>query len=209
MDGRKSDWTAQERRVFARLSSPLKIQSFLDALRYSVKAETLSPRLVLRHRVAHCFDGALFAAAALEYNGERALVIDLLASSEDDHHVLAVYRRQGLWGAIGKSNYTGCRFRDPVYRTLRELVMSYFHVYFNLAGTRTLRMYSRPFDLGMVKDLDWRRSEDDVTAVGNYLDRRKHYALVPKSALRNLSRADERLFKAETLGLVRKGAFKI
>ena len=127
-------FTPAERAVFRRLNSPDKIQRFLDDLAYNKEpggATCRSPRRVLRDRMAHCMEGALFAAAALRMNGHPPLLLDLEAVRDDDH-VLAIFRLRGHWGAAAKSNFAGLRYREPVYRTLRELVMSYFEQYFNL-----------------------------------------------------------------------------
>lgn len=202
-------WNAQERAVFRTLNRPSKIQSFLDEIRYNITDKTLSPRGVLAERVAHCFDGALFAAAALEFHGYHPFIIDLRSNAQDDDHVLAIFKQAGLFGAIGKSNYTGCRYRDPVFRTLRELAMSYFNIWFNLAGRKTLREYSVLFDLEKVRDVDWRYTAEDLTPLGERLDGIRHYYLISRQAERNLADADDRLFRAETLGLNPKGAFQV
>ena len=202
-------WTRAELKVFAKLSAPFKIQLFLDSLRYNLDEITRSPREVIRKRRAHCFDGAMFAAAALERIGFPPLILDLRANEDDDDHVLAVFRQSGLWGAIGKSNYTSCRYRDPAFRTLRELSMSYFVDYFNLAGRKTLREYSVTFDLRRVRDIEWRTTGEDLDPLGMRLDSVRHFRLIPRAAERNLSPADDRSFKAETLGLDPRGAFKV
>ena len=140
---------AAERAVFRRLATPEKIQRFLDDLAYNKEhdGETCrSPRRVLRDRTAHCMEGALFGAAALRMLGHPPLLLDLEAVRDDDH-VLAIFRERGHWGALAKSNYSGLRYREPVYRTLRELAMSYFEHYYNLKREKTLRNYSRPVNL--------------------------------------------------------------
>src|SRR5205085_8528628 len=151
-------FTAAERAVFRRLSTPEKIQRFLDFdLAYNKEPggpTCLSPRLILRERVAHCMEGALFGAAALRMIGHPPLLLDLEAVRDDDH-VLAIFRERGCWGAVAKSNYAGLRFREPVYRNLRELAMSYFEDYYNLEGERTLRTYSRPVNLRRFDRIGW------------------------------------------------------
>ena len=142
--------TATETRILKALKTPQRIQHFLDLeIGYNKEpdGETIrSPRRVLRDRVAHCLEGALLAAAALRLHGHRPLLLDL-GSVRDDDHVLAIFRLHNHWGALAKSNYSGLRFREPVYRTLRELVMSYFEHYFNLQREKSLRNYSRPVNL--------------------------------------------------------------
>jgi hypothetical protein len=127
----------------------MRIQEYLDGLRYNTEAdgETFrSPRRVLRDRTANCIEGAVLAAGAFRFSGQPPLIMDLTAVHDEDH-VIAVFRRDRHWGAIGTSKFTGLRFREPVYRTLRELAMSYFEHYYNLEGERTLRGYGRPVNL--------------------------------------------------------------
>ena len=143
MNNLKSDFTPSELRKFRRLKTPQGIQQALDAMPYHLEDTAWSPRRVLRENTSHCYEGALFAAAALRLNGYPPLILDLEAEHDTDH-VIAVYQVDGCWGAVAKSNYTGCRYREPVYRTLRELALSYFDTYFNLRGERTLRTFSRP-----------------------------------------------------------------
>ena len=128
-----------ERRVMDRLSAPDRIQAFLDGVAYSVESEYRCPLRVLRERIAHCFDGALFAAMALRRIGYPPLILYMIANDRDDDHLLALYKRQGYWGAVAKSNFVGLRFREPVYRNLRELVMSYFEQFYNVEREKTLR----------------------------------------------------------------------
>ena len=138
--------TSAEAGRLRRLTPPWRIQKFLDDLDYDAPGEGCrSPRRVLRERKVQCMDGALFAAAALRVQGEPPLILDLEAVFDDDH-VLAVYRRNGLWGSIARSNYSGLRFREPLFRSVRDLVLSYVEAYFNLRRQKTLRRYSRPFD---------------------------------------------------------------
>src|SRR5262245_40563625 len=141
----RNRFDCSELAILRRVDTPAKIQKFLDCdLDYNKErdGETCrSPRRVLRDRTAQCMEGALFAAAALRVQGFPPLLVDL-ESVRDDDHVIAVFRQRGHWGAVAKSNYAGLRFRSPVYRTLRELVMSYFEHYYNPAGEKTLRAYS-------------------------------------------------------------------
>ena len=127
----------------------------------------------MRDKTAHCFEASLFAAAALRVNGHQPLILDL-ESVRDDDHVIAIYRVDGHWGALAKSNYAGLRFREPVYRSLRELVMSYFEHYYNLKGEKTLRAYSRPVNLSRFDRQNWMTSEDDLWVIPEYLTEIKH-----------------------------------
>ena len=134
-------FTASEQRKLRSLKTPHGIQRLLDDMPYHLADTAYSPRQVLRENTSHCFEGALFAAAALRANGYPPLILDLEAEHDTDH-VIAIYRQNGHWGAVAKSNYTGCRYREPVYRSLRELALSYFDVYFNLRRERSLRTFS-------------------------------------------------------------------
>ena len=127
-------------RALRRLNTPARIQKFIDALPYQYGNTAWSPQRALRERKGHCLEGALLAAAALRMNGHPPLLMDLEAVHDDDH-VVAVYREGGLWGGIAKSNFAGLSFRTPIYRTLRELALSYFEHYYNLRGERTLSYY--------------------------------------------------------------------
>lgn len=187
-------------KLLSRLSSPEKIQKYLDELPYNKEknGETCrSPRLVLEHHTAHCFEGALFAAAALQVNGRQPWILDLEAVRDDDH-VIAVYRTNGCWGAIAKSNYAGLRFRSPVYRTLRELALSYFEHYYNLRGEKTLRAYSRPVSLTRFNDINWMTSDEPLWAIPEYLCTIKHTPLFNGNLRRMYM--DDRLYRAGLVG---------
>ena len=188
-----------ELRRLCALSSPEKIQAFLDAMPYHLADTAWSPRRVLRERTAHCFEGAVFAAAALRVNGYPPLVWDLEADNDTDH-VIAVFRERGGWGAIGSSNYSGLRWREPVYRTLRELSMSLFDAYFNLRRERTLRRFSRPVDLSRFDRLDWMTSEKDVWFIPEYLLDIPHTPMLTRAQAKRLHRLDERSWKAGIVG---------
>src|ERR1700757_2715635 len=160
----RDPFTPAERAIFRRLRSPELIQRFLDDIAYNKEkggATCRSPRRVLRDRTAQCMEGAMFGAAALRGNGFPPLLLDLEAVRDDDH-VLAIFRMRGHWGAIAKSNYSGLRYREPVYRTLRELAMSYFEHYFNLGREKTLRNYSRPVNLRRFDSIHWMTAEEDM-----------------------------------------------
>ena len=199
----RAAFSPAERDAFRRLNAPEKIQRFLDCeIGYNKEPEgdtCRSPRRVLRDGVAHCMEGALFAAAALRMAGFPPLLLDLEAVRDDDH-VLAVFRQRDGWGAIAKSNYSGLRFREPVYRTLRELVMSYFEHYYNLAGEKTLRRYSRPVNLTRFDSIAWMTAEEDVWAVPNYLCGVAHTPLFAGGRVPRLNHVDARLFAAGCLG---------
>jgi hypothetical protein len=189
----------QELVLYRRLNTPEKIQKYLDDLPYNKErdGETCrGPRRVIRDNTAHCFEGALFGAAALRMNGLPPLILDL-ESVRDDDHVIAIYRTNGCWGAIAKSNYAGLRFRSPVYRTLRELALSYFEHYYNLDGEKTLRAYSRPVNLSRFDKINWMTSEEELWAMPEYLLEISHTSIahLPRRMF-----MDERLYKAGLVG---------
>jgi hypothetical protein len=194
---------ARETRVLKALKTPERIQRFLDhEIAYNKELEgatVRSPRRVLRDQVAHCMEGALLAAAALRVQGYPPLLLDLEAVRDDDH-VLAVFKQHGHWGAIAKSNFSGLRFREPVYRSLRELAMSYFEHYFNLEREKTLRKYSRPVDLSRFDRIGWMTTEDDLWVISEHLAKIPHVALLRNGARRPMARVDDRLFAAGLTG---------
>jgi hypothetical protein len=187
-------FTPSELKIFTSLSTPIKIQDYLDAMptNWEKKGETcMSPRRVLANKKAHCLEGAMLAAAALWVHGEPPLLFDLKTANRDDH-VVALYRRNGYWGAISKTNHATLRFRDPVYKTLRELALSYFHEYFdNATGKKILRAYSaKPFDLRQYGD-EWITSEEELFHIDRAIDRAPHVSLMPKKNGRMIRLADK------------------
>lgn len=192
---RESGLTRKEYETLARLSTPIKIQNFLDALpmNWEKSGDThLSPRRALRARKAHCIEGALIAAAALWIRGEPPLIMNLssLLGKGDVDHVIALYNRGGFWGAISKTNHASIRFRDPIYRTPRELALSYFHEWFmNETGEKTLECYSKPLDLRRF-GVEWITDGKDLWHIADALSALSHYQLVPKGNRRHVRRAD-------------------
>lgn len=188
-----------ELRRLRSLKTPQLIQRFLEELPYHHANTAWSPRVVMREASAHCFEGAVFAAAALRVNGFKPLLWDLEGIRDTDH-VLAVYQRNGHWGAIGKSNFAGLRFREPVYRTLRELAMSYFDNYYNLLGERTLRAYSRAVDLSRFDRLDWMTTEKPVWFIAQHLCEIPHTRVLTEAQIKRLTRLDKRAHAAGLTG---------
>ncbi len=194
--------TRAETGVLRRLSTPEKVQRYLDDLTYNVEPDgdtVRSPRRVIRDRTAHCAEGAFLAAAAFRVNGRLPLLVDLEADNDDDH-VLAVYRDRGLWGSVATSKFSGLRFRAPVYRTVRELVMSYFEDYFNWDGDRSLRAYSRPLSLARFDRINWTTAEEDLWPVVEWLTVAHHTPLVGLAVAKRLPRVDRRSFQSGVLG---------
>ena len=175
-----------------RLDTPQKIQAYLYGLKqnFEVGGDTCRPvRAVLQSGAAHCIEGAMLAACALWVHGEPPLVMDMRAVRDYDH-VVALFRRHGRWGAISKTNGIGLRWRDPVYRTLRELAMSYFHEYYNRRDHKTLREYSLPYDLRRIAPALWVSGEKNVWCVGDALDELRHFPLLNGYNLKALARRD-------------------
>jgi hypothetical protein len=199
--GRADGFTAAELRALRALRSPYGIQRALDAMPYHHASTAWSPRRVLRERRAHCLEGAVFAAAALRVLGHPPLLLDLEAVQDTDH-VLAIYRERGHWGAIAKSNFAGLRFREPVHRTLRELVMSYFEGYVNLRGDRTLRAYSRPVNLARFdrQRPAWMTTDGDLWWIAEHLVEVPHTPLLEPAMIRHLHRVDRRSLAASLVG---------
>lgn len=187
--------------VLRRLDSPLKIQAYLFSLgqNFEPDGDACRPvRRVLREKNAHCIEGAMLAAAALWVHGEPPLIMDMHAVRDYDH-VVTLYRRNGRWGALSKTNGPALRWREPVYRTLRELAMSYFHEYTNRLGEQTLREYSRSFDLRRVDPAIWVSGEKDAWAVADALENVPHYPLINTRQARALVRRDP--FERRVLGM--------
>jgi hypothetical protein len=189
-------------RTLRALKTPKLIQQFIDGLTYQYADTAGSPQRTLRERKGHCLEGALVAAAALRLHGHPPLLMDLEGVRDDDH-VLAIYRERGLWGSIAKSNFAGLRSRKPVYRTLRELAMSYFEHYYNLRGEHTLRAYSRPVNLARLDGKQWMTSEEDVWCVPELLIAARHFPIAPDKVMRALPRLDRRSFEAGMHGWVK------
>lgn len=198
--------------ILKKLSTPIKIQDFLDKLpvNFEKKGETnMSPQRALREKKAHCFEGALLAALALWIAGEEPLLLDMKSTTEDWDHVLAPYKRGGYWGAISKTNHATIRFRDPVYKSIRELVLSYFHEWFmNKNGKKTLRSFSKPYNLKKLGK-GWITSEKNLWHLVKILDKLPHYPVAPKKNLKLLRRADKMEMKAGKLAEWGKDGRKI
>ncbi len=198
-------FTRAELAVFRNLSNPERIQQFLDGeLSYNKEPEgptCRSPRRVLRDRVAHCIEGALLAAAAFRVQGLPPLIVDMEAVRDDDH-LVAVFRDGRYWGAVGKSNYAGLRFREPVFRSLRELVMSYYPYYFNVDAEFSLRTYSRPVNLSRFDRINWMTAEGELWSISDYLYAIPHRRLLTPAQERKRRWADRRLFESGLVGMI-------
>lgn len=194
---------------FVKLTTPFKIQEFLDAIPYSDEERYRCPKSVLRDWKAHCYDGAVFAAAALRMIGYPPLLVEIVPNHRDDDHILAVFRYRKHWGAVAKSNFVGLRFREPVYRDLRELIMSYFESYFNIKREKTLIGYSAPLNLSRFDKLDWLINDSAMDAIAEGLDNTRKYRILSPVMARQLSLVDKRFYKAGLLGANPRGLLKL
>ncbi len=200
MDEFEKRLTTEQRGLLAGLDTPARIQAFLDAMPYSPENANRCPLSVLRDRTAHCLDGALFAAAALRRIGHPPVLIDLLPEpGTDDDHVLAIYRVDGYYGALAKSNYTGLRSREPIHRSLRELVLTYFENFFNLYQEKTLRRYTAPLRLAAYDHLGWMWRDAGADAVERLLTRLCKFPLITPEMAARLSPVDDLSNRAGTL----------
>lgn len=186
--------------LYKRLDTPSKIQSFVNALpaNFEQEGETyMSPARTLREHKAHCMEGALLAASILKYHGRKPLIMDLRAKKPDQDHVVALFRVGKCWGAISKTNHAVLRYREPIYKTLRELALSYFHEYFdNKTGNKNLREYSVAFNLEKFNPIDWETTEKDLWDIVDCLDNSKHYFLISKKQEKFLRKAEPIEIKA-------------
>ncbi len=187
-------FSKKEAALFKKLSTPAKIQDYLDSLpfNYEKRGETsYSPLEVMRHKKAHCFEGALLAYAALRQAGEKPLLMNLRALPADDDHALVLFRQNGYWGAISKTNHAVLRFRDPIYRNVRELAASYFHEYFmNATGLKSLRAYSKPMTLERF-GTGWIASEEPLWHIAHALRDAPHISLLPEENRKYLRHASK------------------
>jgi len=189
----------EELKILKPLNTPKKIQDFLDKIpmNFEKKGDTCySPRMVLKNWSAHCVEGAVLAAAILRLHGHKPLIVDMESNAKDFDHVITVFRRNGHWGAISKTNHAVLRYREPIYKTVRELVMSCFHEYFTDDGKKNLRAFSNPVNLARFDHLNWMTSEEDVWFIPEYLVDVKHNPLVNKKQISFLRKADDVEIKA-------------
>jgi hypothetical protein len=201
--------TPVEQQLLKGLDHSAKIQAFLNTIPYSEDKFYRCPLRVLQDRKAHCFDGALFAAMALRRIGFPPLILEHIPNERDDDHIVAVFKQRDHWGAIAQSNFTGLRYREPIYRSLRELMMSYFEDSFNSAGEKTLRAYRGPINLKTFDRLDWMSSDTGLDALADAMDRYRVIALITEDMVANLDLADERSLRAGLMGSNPGGLFKV
>ena len=188
-------YTKEEIKLFRKLNTPSKIQDYLNSIPFNFEENgdtCMSPREVIRHNIAHCMEGAMLAFLLLEFHGYAPRIMDLRSVKKpyDDDHVVVVFKQFGCFGAISKTNHGVLRYREPIYKTIRELALSYFHEYFLHTGVKTLREYSRLFDLNHFNYLHWRTTENDLTDIPLYIDEIRHYPLLSHAQIKNLRLAD-------------------
>jgi len=193
-------FTKEQEAVIKKLNTPKKIQDFINSLKINFdydKDTCQSPSMVLKSGKAHCIEGAILAAAILRYHGFQPLLLDLESAKEDYDHVVALFKQHNHWGAISKTNHAVLRYREPVYKTLRELALSYFHEYFlTKNGKKTLRRYSKPINLKIFDKFNWVSSEEEVWFIPEYLSKAYHYPILNKKQLSLLRKADPAEIKA-------------
>ena len=196
--------------LYRSLHTPAAVQAFLDETVYSADHFYRCPLRVLRERTANCLDGAFFAAGCLRQVGCPPLVVDLLPEpGTDDDHLICVYKRYGLWGAVAKSNFAGLRYREPIYRTVRELVLSYFEQYFNVAGMKTLRAYTRPVSLTRWDFAGWMYRDEGMDVIEQALYRVRQVPLFSPEVIAGFIEVDPRTLKAGLGGANEAGLFKV
>jgi|SRR3989338_714679 len=185
----------KEMKILKKLNTPKKIQDFLDKIPINFEEDgkdtCMSPRVVLRKGKAHCIEGAIFAALCLKLNGEKPLLVDLTATPKDFDHVICVFQRNGFWGSISKTNHAVLRYREPIYKSIRELVMSFFHEYIDDGGKKNLRSYTNPVDLSRFDHLNWATSEENLWFIDDYMAKVKHIPILTKSQIAGLRKADK------------------
>jgi len=186
-------FSKEEVKLFKSLNNPKKIQDFINKIPINKEPEgdtCISPKQVLLQNRAHCIEGAMLAATIFRFHNQPPLVLDLTSNSKDFDHVVAVFKKDGYWGAISKTNHAVLRYREPVYKTIRELVLSYFHEYFLDNGKKTLRTYSMPINLSKFDNKNWMTSEKNVWFVADHLVKVKHYPIVNKKQIHFLRTAE-------------------
>ncbi len=193
---KRFDYTKKEIKLFRKLDSPKKIQDYLNFLPFNFEEKwgtCMSPRKVLESGRADCLEGAVFAAAVLEFHGNRPWLLDLRSAKKpfDYDHVVAVFKQFGCFGAISKTNHGVLRYREPIYRSVRELALSFFHEYFLNDGRKTLREYSELLDLSKLSGINWRTSSGDIWQIHEHLDKIKHHPILSSKQIKNLRKADK------------------
>lgn len=198
-----------QRKTLLELETPVQIQAFLDSIPYVGEDLNRTPLRVIQDHKCHCLDGGMLAAALLNHLGFQPLLLDLVpVPGIDDDHVLAIYQNRGLWGAVAKSNFTGLRYRDPIYRSLRELVMSYFEAFYNADGIKTLRGYTRPLNLQRFDRREWQTNQAGTDAAVARLYNLSPIPVVPDTSIPFIAHLDKRSYEVGFIGVNMDGLYK-
>jgi hypothetical protein len=204
-----SQWSKADYLIIEALKTPFEIQIFLDGVPYAATERNRCPVNVIRDRQAHCLDGALFAAAALRRIGFPPIILDMLPEpGTDDDHVLAIFQVNGCFGAVAKSNFVGLRFREPVYRSLRELVMSYFDVFYNVDALKTMRSYAAPLHLEKLDNTGWMWQDSGADDIEKRLKTQRQFSVIAEKGAKELNRVDELTYRAGMLVVNKAGLYK-
>jgi hypothetical protein len=201
-------WNTEEIDIINSLDTPESVQAYLDQIPYNTEITCRSPRRVMRDKKANCMEGAFFAAASLESLGFNPSVVYFYAV-RDDGHAITLFRRNGKYGSIAKSNFTGLRYRSPIYKSVREVVLSYFDHHFNILKELTMRKYTQPLYLKQTLFPDWQLREDDLFDISDHFDKLRTYTIITPYEARSLRLVDEMSYKAGLLGADKKGLYKI
>jgi hypothetical protein len=202
-----NEWTKGEISFLKRHRTPERAQDLLDSLPYRCEDGHFSARSALREGRAHCFDGSLLAAAALTRGDCVPMLIDLCAARDDDH-ILCGYKWKGYWGAVAKSNFPGLRFREPIFKSPRELVLSYFELYFNMQREKSLRSFSKPLRLPIRTRLDWECDDSAGDVLVDLLNAQHHYPIIAPRHASRLRTVDRRFFQSQLVGVNQKGVYR-
>lgn len=188
------EFTKWELALLKKLNTPKKIQDYINSIPANFeldKKDTIkSPLRTIRENNAHCIEGAILGAYILSLHGYKPLLLHLQTTKNDYDHVIAPFKEEGLWGALSKTNHAVLRYREPIYKNIRELVLSYFHEYFTDKGIKTLRRYSEVLDLNTFED-SWPTEKEDLWGIDEELDKIKHYDIAPKSTIKKYRKADK------------------
>ena len=202
-----SPWSPVLTEIFSNFKTPWDAQLYLNSLKYNSRDNCKSPEQVIKVQTAHCAEGAFFGAAALRFMGYEPLVLYMTAWNDDDH-VIAIFKVDGCWGAVAKSNFTTLRFREPVYRSIRELIISYFDFFFNTLGEKTLRSYSLPLDLSIFDEREWSTTDEDLEYIGDKIEGLHHFEVVTPKMVKELYYVSEPVFKSGLMGSKAEGLYK-
>jgi hypothetical protein len=199
--------TKEELKLLKPLKTERKVQDFIDSLKvnFEKKGDTcFSPRIVLKRKEAHCIEASILAYLIMKIHGKKAWLVDLTSVKSDYDHVVCVFQKNKKWGAISKNNHGVLRYRDPIYNSIRELVMSYFHEYTDKKGRKNLRSYSNPLTLSRFDRKNWATSKEDLWYIAEYLADVKHSKILDKKQISNLRKADDFEIKIREIEEVRE-----